>query len=188
MEIIRDWMVNCRKCGRHLRNPHSISIGYGPWCAKKAGLTNIRPKEEESVQKFTGEKPRVFLSFHYEDDAGPIELLRHQARNSDTLEFTDYSAKEPWDNDVWREKCAERIGQSSVMVVAIGEKTHERPAVLWEIKKAYELNKPVIGMRIYSDKNHIVPAPLIEHSSPVVAWELEALQAELNKLRENVRA
>ena len=143
---------------------------------------------EEGAHRFTGDQPRVFLSFHYEDDQGPIELLRHQAKNSEQLEFIDYSAKEPWDTDEWKRKCEERIARSSVLVVAIGEKTHTRPAVLWEISKAYELGKPVIGMWIYGDRNHIVPEPLVEHSSPVVEWKLDVLQAELDKLRQRVHA
>ena len=179
-------MTSCRRCGRKLTSQSSVSIGYGPICAKIEGQ---KQKGDTGVEehRFTGDQPRVFLSFHYEDDQGPIELLRHQAKNSKQLEFVDYSAKEPWDTEEWKKKCEERIARSSVFVVAIGEKTHGRPAVLWEIRKAYELGKPVIGMRIYVDNNHIVPAPLIEHDSPVVDWKLDVLQAELDKLRERVR-
>jgi len=177
-------MTSCKRCGRPLRNPHSVSIGYGPYCAKRAGIGgNMEKSRQMPEREFTGEKPRVFISFHFEDDQGPIELLRHQAKNSEQLEFTDYSVKEPWDNDEWKRKCEERISRSSVLMVAIGEKTHSRPGVLWEIRKAYELNKPVIGMRIYKDRNHKVPEPLIEHGSPIVEWELAALQEELDRLR-----
>ena len=152
------------------------------------GTQRMEVRENANSVGFRGEKPRVFISFHYEDDAGPIELLRHQAKNSDTLEFTDYSAKEPWESDEWKKRCEERIWLSTVLVVAIGEKTHIRPAVLWEINKAYALNKPVIGMRIYKNENHRIPTPLIEHGSPIVPWELDALQAELDQLRTKVPA
>jgi DNA-directed RNA polymerase subunit L len=136
------------------------------------------------VNEYSGEtKPRVFISFHIEDEA-QVNLLRYQAKNSDTLEFTDYSVKEPFD-EAWKTQCTERIRQSSVVVVAIGEDTHQREAVLWEIEKAHELGKPVIGMRIYSDKNHKIPQPMIEHGDKVISWEHEALQQELDNRGEN---
>lgn len=125
-------------------------------------------------------KPRVFISFHIEDEA-QVNLLRYQSKNSDQLEFTDYSVKEPFD-EKWKTQCTERIKQSSALVVAIGEETHKREAVLWEIRKAHELDKPVIGMRIHSDKNPKIPQPMLDHGDKVLPWKLDALQAELDRI------
>lgn len=124
-------------------------------------------------------KPRVFISFHVDDEA-QVNLLRHQAKTSDQLEFTDYSVKEPFD-EKWKTQCTERIRQSTIVVVAIGENTHQREAVDWEIRKAHELGKPVIGMRISSDKNHKVPKAMVEHGDKVVPWKLEDIQSELDR-------
>lgn len=126
-------------------------------------------------------KARVFISFHIDNEA-QVNLLRYQAKNSDTLEFTDYSVKEPFD-DKWKTRCTERIRQSTVVVIAIGEHTHEREAVLWEIRKAHELGKPVIGMRIHGEKNHKIPAPMKEHGDKVVSWKLSVLQSELDHIQ-----
>jgi len=125
-------------------------------------------------------KPRVFISFNMDDEA-QVDLLRHQAKNSEKLEFTDYSVKEPFD-EKWKQQCTERIKQVSVVVVAIGPETYQRRAVLWEIEKAHELGKPVIGMRIYSDKNHRTPQPMLDHGDKVVPWDLDALQREIDRL------
>ncbi len=126
-------------------------------------------------------KPRVFISFHVDDEA-QVNLLRHQAKTSDQMEFIDYSVKEPFD-EKWKTQCTERIRQSSVVVVAIGENTHQREAVDWEIRKAHELGKPVIGMRIASDKSHKIPKAMVEHGDRVVPWKLETIQSELDKAR-----
>jgi hypothetical protein len=67
------------------------------------------------------------------------------------------------------------------MVVAIGEHTHEREAVDWEIRKAHELGVKVIGMRIHSDKDHKIPKAMVEHGDKVVPWNLEAVQSEIDK-------
>ncbi|OPY37888.1 MAG: hypothetical protein A4E35_00943 [Methanoregula sp. PtaU1.Bin051] len=126
-------------------------------------------------------KPRVFISFHVDDEV-QVNLLRHQAKTSDQLEFIDYSVKEPFD-EKWKTQCTERIRQSTIVVVAIGEKTHEREAVDWEIRKAHELGKPVIGMRISGDENHKIPKAMVEHRDRIVPWKLEMIQSELDRAR-----
>jgi hypothetical protein len=127
-------------------------------------------------------KPRVFISFHINDEA-QVNLLRFQAKNSDQLEFVDYSVKEPFD-EKWKTQCTERLRRSAILVVAIGESTHQRAAVDWEIRKAHELGKPVIGMRLSSDKNHKVPKAMIEHGDRVVPWNLKIVQSELDACKD----
>jgi DNA-directed RNA polymerase subunit L len=139
-------------------------------------------KSQQSFKDFGETKPRVFISFHVEDE-NQVNLLRHQGKNSDQLEFTDYSVKEPFD-EKWKTQCTERIKQSTVVVVAIGEKTHDREAVNWEIRKAHELGKPVIGIRIHSDNNHKIPPAMREHGDRVVPWSLETIQSEIDRARE----
>lgn len=142
-------------------------------------------RKQTKLSDDSGEKkmPRVFISFHIEDEA-QVNLLRYQAKTSDQIEFIDYSVKEPFD-DKWKTRCTERIKQSSVVVIAIGEDTHSREAVLWEIRKAHELGKPVIGMRIHGNENHRIPQPMIEHGDKVLPWKLLALQAELDRIQSN---
>lgn len=128
-------------------------------------------------------KPRVFISFHAEDES-QVNLLRNQARDPRfDIEFTDYSVKEPFD-EKWKTQCTERIKQSTVVVVMIGPETYSREAVLWEINKAYELGKPVLGVRIYRDENHRIPKPLIEHNAEVKNWDIDEVQAWIEKAKE----
>ncbi len=128
----------------------------------------------------TERKPRVFISFHIEDERR-VGLLRHQAKDPRfNMEFTDYSVKEPFD-EKWKTNCTERIKQSSILVVMIGKDTHKREAVNWEIMKAYELCKPVIGIRIYKDANHKIPREMIEHKAKIVDWSMEEIQNQLDR-------
>jgi len=110
------------------------------------------------------------------EDEAQVELLRHQARSDRfDLEFTDYSVKEPFD-ERWKSQCTERIRQTSVVIVMIGEETHSRPAVLWEINKAYELGKPVIGVRMYKDANHKIPEQMQFNRAKIVNWNMKDIQ------------
>lgn len=125
----------------------------------------------------TGVK-RVFISFHIDDEA-QVNFLRAQAKEGRTdLDFIDYSVKEPFD-EAWKTQCTERIRQSSVIVCMIGADTHTREAVLWELNKAYELGKPVVGVRIYKDENHRIPQPLIDNRAPIVEWKTAVIQEQI---------
>lgn len=123
-------------------------------------------------------KPKVFISFHVEDEP-QVNLLRAQAKDG-KVEFTDYSVKEPFD-EKWKTQCTERIAQSDMVVVMIGPETHQREAVDWEIRKANELGKPIIGIRIYRDENHRIPQALIDAQAKIGPWNLEAIQNQLDR-------
>ncbi len=162
-------------------------MGGGPRGGRQSYVTT-RVGGDAAVQQDHGQpldeyptKPRVFISFYTEDEE-QVNLLRYQGANSDQLEFTDYSVKEPFD-EKWKAQCEERIQRSTVVVVPIGAETYQRPAVLWEIETAHRLGKPVIGMRIYKNANHRIPQPMIDHGDTVVGWNLEDLQAEIDKAR-----
>jgi len=125
-------------------------------------------------------KKRVFISFHMENEA-QIKLLRHQARSDNfNLEFTDYSVKEPFDGN-WKRKCEERIRQSSVVVCMIGAETYKRPAVIWELNKAYEMGKPVVGVRIHKNRNDPIPTTLLRNKAKIINWNMEEIQNALDE-------
>ena len=87
---------------------------------------------------------------------------------------------EPFD-DKWKTRCRERIDQASVTICLIGEKTWSRDAVVWELETSYELKKKVFGIRIYRDKSHYIPQPLIDNHAPILYWNIADIVAELNK-------
>lgn len=117
------------------------------------------------------------------DDGDQVNLLRHQAKEDRfDLEFTDYSVKEPFD-EKWKSQCTERINQSSVVIVMIGKDTYTREAVLWEINKAYELGKPIVGVRIYKDANHTIPEPMRQNGAKIVNWKMDEIQSAIDKAK-----
>lgn len=68
----------------------------------------------------------------------------------------------------------------SVVVVMIGPETYSRPAVVWEVGKAYELGKPVIGVRIYRDENHRIPEPMAKNNATIINWDLDQLNNQIH--------
>ncbi len=149
--------------------------------ASKTKSQNIKSSDRsQQTQLPTGKKEKVFISFHMEDEA-QVNLLRHQAKSDKfNLQFVDYSVKKPFTNR-WKQRCEERIKQSSITVVMIGADTYKRPAVLWEINKSYELGKKVVGVRIHKDKKHPIPGPLLRNKAKIVDWKMEKMQKEIDK-------
>ncbi len=151
---------------------------YSKIISENKSLTGQRKIDNNSRTDLP--KKRVFISFHMENES-QIKLLRHQAKSERfNLEFTDYSVKEPFDGN-WKRKCEERIRQSSIFVCMFGSETYKRPAVLWEVNKAYELGKKVIGIRIHKNRNDPVPGPLRRNKAKIINWDLKKLQKELDK-------
>jgi len=122
----------------------------------------------------------VFISFHM-DDKHAKELLVEQAKSDKfDLEFLNYAIDEPFD-EKWKSQCRDKIKQTSVTICLIGEKTHQRAAVNWEIETSYELGNKVFGVRIYKDKNHIIPRPIEENNSKIINWVISDIVAELEE-------
>lgn len=150
-------------------------IGSGKTAEEAEGIFD---KYTEKVQR---ERTRnVFISFHM-DDGNQVNLLRSQAKSEDfDIEFRDYSVKEPFD-EKWKTNCRERIAQTSVVICMIGEKTAERKAVIWELEEAYRQGKKVIGVRIYRDRNHPIPKPLVVNKASIMEWNLKDISKLLDK-------
>jgi hypothetical protein len=109
------------------------------------------------------------------------QLLVAQARSEKyDLEFINYSVNEPFD-EKWKTQCRERLSQVSTIIVLIGEETHKREAVLWEINEAYKQGKTVIGVRVHRYEDHRIPQLLTNNGARIINWDLEKISGELNK-------
>ena len=102
-------------------------------------------------------KRQVFYSFHYGKDCRRVQ----QIRNMGVFEGNEPVSASAWE-DVQREGnvAVERwiddnMKYRSCVVVLIGEDTANRPWVKYEIKKAYELGKKIIGIYIRNLKDPI---------------------------------
>ena len=121
----------------------------------------------------------VFISFDVDEDKPQVKLLASQAKDERfPFHFRDYSVKEPFE-EKWKQGVREKISQTSAVIVAIGEKTHESGAVDWEIREAHRQGKKVIGVRLYKDENHRVPKAMREHGDKVVDWNAKQIAQEL---------
>lgn len=104
-------------------------------------------------------KRQVFFSFEYNKDAWRASQVRNMGKvdNSSTFSDNDWEeVKEKTDAKI-REWIDNQMAKRSCLVVLIGATTSGRKWINYEIEKAYELNKGIVGIYIYihglKDKN-----------------------------------
>lgn len=120
----------------------------------------------------------VFLSFVAEDLA-TVNLFRGQAKNRNSdLTFDDYSVKAPYNSvnaSYIRSQIQEKIRAASATIVLIGADTSSSTWVDWEIRKSYEMQNKVIGMRLNSVSRHPVPFALTFNRAQILNWNVDEI-------------
>jgi hypothetical protein len=132
---------------------------------------------------------RAFLSF-VEEDLERVNLFRGQAKAENSLlEFADYSIKEPFNStnaEYIRRGITEQLKLATLTLCLYGPTTYSSKWVDWELNKTLELNKPLMGVWLYSDgriKYH--PSPL--RDCPRVGWNIRQVVETMNRLVQGYR-
>ena len=95
-------------------------------------------------------KHQVFFSFHYRRDSWRASQVRNMGKVSDSSTFSDNDWEEvryKTESKI-KEWINEQLQKRSCLIVLVGAKTSERKWVKYEIEKAMELNKGIVGIRI----------------------------------------
>ena len=163
-------------------DPSSRSATYGNDLRNQANesIKNTEERLQRRLDDFSYSPRNVFISFHTEDEM-QVKLLRYQAKDDRfDFSFRDYSVQEPF-TDKWKTRVKERIERSEYTLCLIGEETHSRKAVNWELEQSYTMGKKVIGVRIYRDANHKIPEPIKRNKSKVINWNLGDIMEQLSE-------
>jgi hypothetical protein len=126
-------------------------------------------------------KRRLFLSFHYEDRL-QVQGFKLMAYNPQLkFEFHDTGLAEAVNSErstYVRSVIADKIRHCSVLVCLIGDGTAWRQWVDWEITKAVELGKGVVGIRLKGSRG-AAPPILREIGARVTPWVPDRFVAEI---------
>lgn len=94
----------------------------------------------------------VFFSFHFNNDVMRVQ----QVRNIGSLEGNNPVSANEWetvkrsgDNAIKR-WIDENFKYKQCVIVLVGEETHQRPWVRYEIEKAWNEKKPLFGIHIHN--------------------------------------
>lgn len=132
-------------------------------------------------------KRNVFISFSHED-LKEVNLLRGQAKNENSdLEYADHSVKEPYNSenaDYIKRNIREKLGNTSVTMVYLSEKSMKSDWVKWEIEQSRKMGKGVIAVYKGDKPPSNIPKHIANNVSAVVPWKHDAMSAAINKASE----
>ena len=90
---------------------------------------------------------RAFLSFATEDKVLVDAFRRRIELHNPDIELLDHAAVGDFERD-WKQECARKIDQSTVLICLVGASTHESEAVSWEIGRGLALGKRVVAVSL----------------------------------------
>lgn len=89
----------------------------------------------------------VFVSFEYDKDKDLKDNFFRQAEANTSHRVENCSLNERYETDEWRRKAQNAIRGCDVVIVLIGDDTHNAPGVIVETDMARSLGKPIIQVR-----------------------------------------
>ena len=100
-------------------------------------------------------KRQVFFSFEYNKDVWRAAQVRNMGKVSSdsTLSDNDWEEVKRKSDTAIKKWIDDQLTKRSCIVVLIGKTTSSRKWVKYEIKKAYELNKGIVGIYIHKLKD-----------------------------------
>ena len=98
-------------------------------------------------------KRQVFFSFHYNNDNWRAGQIRNMGKVDSSSTFSDNDWEEV--KEKTESKIKEQLNKRSCLVVLIGKETANRKWINYEIEKAYELNKGIVGIYIHKLENSL---------------------------------
>ncbi len=95
-------------------------------------------------------KKQVFFSFHYNRDVWRAAMVRNMGKVDDSSTFSDNDWEEVrYKSDAKiKEWIDSQMSMRSCIVVLVGAETSQRKWVQYEIRKAMELHKGIVGVRV----------------------------------------
>ena len=121
----------------------------------------------------------VFISHHHADDARVTGLTQLLGRAGYEIRNSSIRAKPANQRRIDEGRVPERtlkrllrmkMSWASIVVVLVGKETHKRPWVDWEIKKANELGKRIVGVYERGGTENDLPEALRKYGDAQVSW------------------
>ncbi|RKU10885.1 hypothetical protein C6503_19565 [Candidatus Poribacteria bacterium] len=92
-------------------------------------------------------KVGVFFSFEFDRDKDLYGDFFAQAKSKSPHAIRDYSLNKVHPPDDWKEKAEAHIRRSKVVIVVVGQDTHNAPGVDEEVKIAKRLGTPIFQLQ-----------------------------------------
>lgn len=119
-------------------------------------------------------KPRVFISFDYDNDLDIKTMLAGQAKLPDSpFDFTDASVRDHLTGD-WKEKVKNRIRNCDQVCILCGQYGSTATGVNAEVKIAQELGKPYF---LLAGRDNFTKPTAAKSDDKTYSWTWDNLKA-----------
>ena len=120
-------------------------------------------------------KLSIFVSFEFDKDNDLRGSFYAQAKDKTTHRVFDRSLKEAYPSDAWKKKARKAIEACDIVVVLIGQDTHNAQGVIAETDIARSLKKPIIQIRPQGRKD-----TGLKNLERPITWRWKNINAKLN--------
>ncbi len=123
-------------------------------------------------------KVKIFLSFEFDRDKELYRGFFGQAAKHSCHEIEDSSLNEayrPHDNG-WLKNAQAQIFRSDIVIVMLGEDTHNAPGVEKEVTIANQQDKPIFQIRSKNSTSGKVPG-----AGDVISWKWKKIDAKISE-------
>lgn len=136
------------------------------------------------------ERRHLFISHHHKDDSLVDKFTNLLGGKGWDVRNSSIRAKpaneDRLKNGLVRDAVLKRllrmkVSWASTVVVLIGEKTHTRPWVNWEIDQAHAQGKTIVGVFEQCGKDADIPKSLEKYASAIVGWNANSIQRAIDK-------
>ena len=123
---------------------------------------------------------RIFVSFEFDKDNSLKNNFLRQAREQSQHRVSNCSLNQAYPDEAWKNKVKQAIRECDVVLVLVGQNTHNAPGVLVETNMGRSMKKSTI--QVLSTKarrnNYKGVASLEDRSS----WKWDAIYQRVNEL------
>ena len=129
--------------------------------------------------KFDMAKVKVFLSFEFDGDEELRNNFYKQSERGDSCHtIENYSLNQPYKphDDEWLQKARNLISRSDILIVVLGDDTHNAPGVLEEVKLAKEQGKTTFQIRPQGRTSGEVAC-----AGDVIPWDWKKIDTKISE-------
>ena len=123
---------------------------------------------------------RIFISFEFDKDNNLKDSFFRQAREQSQHRVRNCSLNQAYPDEAWKNKARQAIRECDVVLVLVGQNTHNASGVLVETDMARSMQKPTIQvLSAKARRNNYEGVPHLEDRIP---WKWNAVNRRLNGL------
>lgn len=124
----------------------------------------------------------IFVSFEFDNDRDLQNNFYLQAAEETNHRIRDCSLHETYPDEAWKNEARNAIRHCDVVVVLIGQNTHNAQGVIIETDMARSLGKPVIQVRPQGR-----PYSGLTRLGEPIPWRWSRINTELDRLADRRR-